>query len=382
MGWETKKSGFCHSCQTFVKSSEMVLIAMTWWFHTQQTLFHTAVGDIIRCYLREEQSERVTSCADAIWSREETWSCSLLWSAWERDRKIAEKEGRTADERKGITINIWFQSKNEKWQWRKKKTWSEKGKNEIRWMKMWWLLCNGLAATHTHTGFIWHHVNWTESRSIRKNFIRGEVTALRWPEARRFLLVFTANKSSPNQMLGGRKNTNEWNETNRIWIETQRNWTTNSNIQNGGFTTSNHHHGMLKEFTLLFVIPSFCRLSVIVLKSVFLKSTTQCRNVASSQPPTLFSPLLPPPTPLSVLRSSSDRALSEKNKATLPKEKQKKLEEKAGIPLVWCNAFHLVCPAALRPASTSVSLHCSDPLSPFAEHVHALQKITPLSSNF
>lgn len=85
--WETRKSGFCHSCQTFVKSSEMVLIAMPRWFYTRQTLFHTALGDIVSCYLRGEQRERVTSCADAVWSCEETWSCSLLWSALERVRK-------------------------------------------------------------------------------------------------------------------------------------------------------------------------------------------------------------------------------------------------------------------------------------------------------
>lgn len=60
---------------------------MAQWFYTQQTFFHTAVGDITSCYLREEQRERVTSCADAIWSREETWSCSLLWSALAREGK-------------------------------------------------------------------------------------------------------------------------------------------------------------------------------------------------------------------------------------------------------------------------------------------------------
>lgn len=63
-----------------------------------------------------------------------------------------------------------------------KKKWREKGKREIKRMKMWWLLCNRRAATHTHTGFIWHHANCTKSRSIRKNFIRGAVTALRGPK--------------------------------------------------------------------------------------------------------------------------------------------------------------------------------------------------------
>lgn len=95
----------------FVKSSEMVLIAMTWWFYTRQTLFHTAVGDIIRCYLREDQRERVTSCTDAIWSPEETWSCSLLQSALEREERQKDSrkgEGKREERRKGIKINFFF----------------------------------------------------------------------------------------------------------------------------------------------------------------------------------------------------------------------------------------------------------------------------------
>lgn len=68
---------------------------------------------------------------------------------------------------------------------------------------------------------------------------------------------------------------------------------TNTKIQNGGSTIYNHHLGMLKELTLLFVIPSLCLPFVMILKSVFFKSTAQCKNgfLSASHP----FPSSPPP---------------------------------------------------------------------------------------
>lgn len=171
---------------------------MSWWFYTQQTLSRAAVGDIMSCNLREEQREKsdfMCWCSLEPWGNLELFFATVGIRAGKKDRKIAGKEGgRGRTEPRYILFFFCLKMKSDN----DEKNCREEGKREIRWMKMWWLLWNGLAATHTHTGFIWHRLNWTKSRSIRKNFIRAAVAALRWPDARRlFLLVLAANKSSP-----------------------------------------------------------------------------------------------------------------------------------------------------------------------------------------
>lgn len=206
--------GFYHSCQTLVKSSEMVLIAMSWWFYTQQTLSHAAVGDIMSCNLREEQREKsdfMCWCSLEPWGNLELFFATVGIRAGKKDRKIAGKEGGKREERTEIYIYFFrlkMKSDNDE------KNCREEGKREIRRMKMWWLLWNGLAATHTHTGFIWHRLNWTKSRSIRKNFIHMQLLRSDGPKPDVFfywslLQIKVLPGEYPDSR--GRKNTKEWN---------------------------------------------------------------------------------------------------------------------------------------------------------------------------
>lgn len=166
---------------------------MTWWFYTQQTLFHTAVDDIINCYLKEEKRERLTSFADAIWSREETWSCSLLWSALERERKIAGKEG--GEEERNWNQLFFFFSPKMKSDIDEKKPEERKERRRLSGWK-----CDGCfvmgwhALTPASFGIMWTGQNHGQ---LGKTSYVVELQRSDGLKPDVFLLVFPANKSSP-----------------------------------------------------------------------------------------------------------------------------------------------------------------------------------------
>lgn len=144
---------------------------------------------------RERKSDFMCWCSLEPWGNLELFF-AMVGTKARKDRKIAGKErekGRRGGKESKATF--FFSFKKLKVTMMKKPEKRKERKRLGGWK------CDGCLVTgwqpHTLTGFIWHHVNWTKLQSNRKNFIRARVTALRWPDAWCFLLVFTANKSSP-----------------------------------------------------------------------------------------------------------------------------------------------------------------------------------------
>lgn len=125
-------------------SSERVLIATT-------GRFYFLIGDIMSCYLREEEKEwlHVLMQSGAV-RKLGAVLCYGRRRSEKKDWKIAGEErerGRSGGKESKSTFFVSLKTKSDI----DEKTWRGEGKREIRRKKMWWLLCNWLAATHTLT---------------------------------------------------------------------------------------------------------------------------------------------------------------------------------------------------------------------------------------